>query len=94
MEIQLNLNATRIEIPTDAVIRETEIVDYLNSLSTHITNHVGKPITTWHFDNGTKVLKAVLKIQEADIPFRWIEEELEALIIAYGMEAEIDFHFQ
>jgi hypothetical protein len=89
MEIQLNLNATRIEIPTDAVIRENEIVDYLNGLSTHITNHTGKLITTWHFDDASKVLKAVLKVQEADVPFRWIEEELEAFIIIYGMEADI-----
>lgn len=88
MEIKLDLNATRIEIPTDTVLREAELVDTLNSLSTHITNQIGKPVTIWHFDDAGKVLQAVLKVQEADVPFLWIEEKLQAVIIAYGITRE------
>lgn len=88
MKIQLDLNATRIEIPTDTVLKEVELVDSLNSLSSHISNQIGKPVTIWHFNDASKVLQAVLKLQEADVPFLWIEERLQAVIIAYGTMPE------
>ena len=83
MDTDLDLNQTKIEIPTDAVFKQTELVDYFNSISYKITNQVGVPITTWHFNDASQAMKAVLKVQETGIPFRWIEEKIPALIIQY-----------
>jgi len=83
MDAKLDLNQTKIEIPTNAVFKHAELVDYFNSNSYKVTNKIGVPLTTWHFNDANKVLKAVLKVQETGVPFRWIEEKIPALIIQY-----------
>lgn len=91
MNIGLDLNQTKIEVPTDAILQQVELVDYFNTTSYKITNQIGIPLTTWHFNDAHQVMKAILKIQEMDIPFRWIEENIPALIIQYGENEYFDF---
>ncbi|MEM1120264.1 MAG: hypothetical protein AAGJ18_07425 [Bacteroidota bacterium] len=82
--MQLDLNQTKISVPTDEVLRKTELVNNLNQISVKISNQAGKGVTTWHFDQAEMATKAVLMLQEEQIAFKWVEEKIPALIIQQG----------
>lgn len=79
----MSYDATTLQIPTQDVIKQTEVVATLNSLSTHITNTIGVPITTWHFDDFGKVLQALVVAQQAGCSFRFSHEN-GGIIMQYG----------
>lgn len=85
--LSLDLDQTRIEIPTDEIIVNLDLIEQFNAMSTHITNRIGTNLTTWHFDKGEKALKAIQMLQETEISYRWIEEKTPALILQYGFDA-------
>ena len=84
MEIQLDLNQTKISIPTDEVFKKVNLVNELNQISTKISNQAGSNLTTWHFEKSELALKAVQMLQSEEISFQWIEEKIPALIIQQG----------
>ena len=61
-----------------------ELINELNAISTHITNRIGSNITTWHFNDAVKALKAIQLLQKTEFDYRWIEEKTPALILQYG----------
>lgn len=83
----LNLNQTKIEIPTDEITEVFELIGQLNAISTHITNQIGTNITTWHFDNAENALKAIQILQKTKLSYRWIEEKTPILILQHGFDA-------
>lgn len=60
-----------MELATDIVIRDGQLIKALNAITKRIINDLDKPaVTTWEFYNLSTALKGVLLLQEAKYPFR------------------------
>lgn len=83
---QLDVENTKISVPTSDIITNADAVDSLNNLSTHIENEVESGLTTWHFNEASKALSAILHLQGLEnVGFRWVTSDNTRLIISYQM---------
>jgi hypothetical protein len=81
--MELDLTSTRLEIPTDKIFKEVDLVSFLNENSDSITNMIGKPVTTWLFENDQGI-DVFAKFQELtkgkEIPYRFLSNKANSLI--------------
>ncbi|MEM6814081.1 MAG: hypothetical protein AAF600_06760 [Bacteroidota bacterium] len=77
----------QIEMPTDQVAKNTDLVNYLNDHSIQMENK-NPGFTIWHFENFGKAISTTVNIQESsrhgDLSYRLYCENLDALFISYG----------
>ncbi|GEM_PF-4367506 len=80
---KLDLSKTILEVETQSIISETEIVGFLNEHSERIINPIGANVTSWSFEKnqGIEVLSQFLiMIEGKSIPYRFLSSKDKALI--------------
>ena len=76
----------KLDLLTNEAMSNFDIVGILNNNSTHLTNHIGKNYTTWHFEELQTVLDIITSLQENRLSYRFWKDE--SLFIIDGDEWE------
>jgi len=94
MTHEFNDRPAELEVPTNEVIQKTDLVTFLNDLSTSTVTSMERPdYSKWVFKNGSDILTAILEIQKYNhegeiISIHWTCEALQASFIRTGVYAE------